>query len=199
MVHPMLSRFTTAIACGLLLSVPGPSWRSMSFLPVAQAQATDEDTNIRVYEQASPAVVAIEVGSGGGSGSIVTADGLILTNAHVVSDAATVTVKLADGGEFQGDVVGYGDNRLDLAAVQIRNPPANLPVLPVAPLNSVRVGQRAFAIGSPFGFQGTFTTGIVSRIDGTRGLIQTDAAINPGNSGGPLLNDRGEVIGMNTA
>jgi S1-C subfamily serine protease len=163
------------------------------------AQSGDEATNIRVYEQASPSVVAIETGSGGGSGSIVSADGLILTNAHVVGRSQVVTVILADGREFVGDVVGYGENRLDLAAVQLRNPPSNLPVMPIAVPGSVRIGQAAFAIGSPFGLQGTFTTGIVSRIDLDRNLIQTDAAINPGNSGGPLLNSRAELVGVNTS
>jgi S1-C subfamily serine protease len=98
-----------------------------------------------------------------------------------------VTVRLADGRTFQGDVVGYGDNRIDLAAVRLRGTSGNLPVITVAAPNSARVGQRAFAIGSPFGLQGTLTVGIVSRIDTERGLIQTDAAINPGNSGGPCL------------
>jgi S1-C subfamily serine protease len=166
----------------------------------AMAQATqDEDTSIRVYEQASPAVVAIDTQTGGGSGSIIDASGLILTNAHVVGNSRVVTVRLSDGRTFQGDVVGYGDNRIDLAAVQLRGNPGNLPTIPVAVPNSVRVGQRAFAIGSPFGLQGTLTVGIVSRIDPERGLIQTDAAINPGNSGGPLLNSNGELIGVNTS
>lgn len=163
------------------------------------AQSSDEATNIRVYEQASPAVVAIETGSGGGSGSIVSANGLVLTNAHVVGNNRTVTVILADGREFVGDVVGYGEGRLDLAAVQIRNAPSNLPVMPIAASGSIRIGQAAFAIGSPFGLQGTFTTGIVSRIDRDRNLIQTDAAINPGNSGGPLLNSNAQLIGVNTS
>jgi S1-C subfamily serine protease len=165
----------------------------------AQAQATDEDTNIRVYETASPAVVSIEVGSGGGSGSLITPSGLILTNAHVVRDAREVRVRLADGRTFTGDVVGYGEGRLDLAAVQLRGNPRNLPTVRIAPAGSARVGQRAFAIGSPFGLQNTFTVGIVSRIDTERGLIQTDAAINPGNSGGPLLNSQGQMIGVNTS
>lgn len=199
MVKPMLPRLATTVACGLLLSLPGSLLRQPSLLPAAQAQNVDEDINIQVYETASPAVVAIETPSGGGSGSVISADGLILTNAHVVGDTSVVDVKLADGREFIGDVIGYGDNRLDLAAVQIRNPPANLPRLSIAPANSVRVGQRAFAIGSPFGLQGTLTVGIVSRIDAERGLIQTDAAINPGNSGGPLLNSAGEIVGVNTS
>ena len=165
----------------------------------AVAQDEDEETNIRVYEQASPAVVAIDAGGATGSGSIISADGLILTNAHVVANASdTVTVTLADGREFTGEVIAFDPNGLDLAAVRIADV-EDLPIIPMADLDSVRVGQRAFAIGSPFGLQNTFTIGIVSRLDPERGTIQTDAAINPGNSGGPLLNSQGELIGVNTA
>ncbi|HEY9667255.1 MAG TPA: trypsin-like peptidase domain-containing protein [Coleofasciculaceae cyanobacterium] len=164
----------------------------------AFAQDIDEQVNIRVYQQASPAVVSIETRDGAGSGSIISADGLVLTNAHVVGNSRAVQVILADGRKFVADVVGFGDNGLDLAVLKIRGA-NNLPTITLS-RNPVQVGQRAFAIGNPFGqFQGTFTTGIVSRIDQERGLIQTDAAINPGNSGGPLLNSQGELIGVNTA
>ncbi|WP_316430000.1 trypsin-like peptidase domain-containing protein [Leptolyngbya sp. NK1-12] len=165
----------------------------------ALAQDVEEDVNVRVYQAASPAVVSIEAGDGNGSGTIISPDGLILTNAHVVAGARTVQVVLPDGTKLQGDVVAFGEAGLDLAAVQLRGQ-RNLPTVPIADPASVAVGQRAFAIGNPFGqFQGTFTTGIVSRIDSNRGLIQTDTAINPGNSGGPLLNSRGELIGVNSA
>jgi S1-C subfamily serine protease len=165
----------------------------------ALAQDTDEQINIRVYEIASPAVVSIDTDDGNGSGSIITADGLVLTNAHVVEGHQSVEVVLADGRRFQADVVGFGERGVDLAMVKMRDA-RNLPTVRIAPTGSVKVGQRAFAIGNPFGrFQGTFTTGIVSRIDPEKGLIQTDAAINPGNSGGPLLNSQGELIGVNTA
>ncbi|MBW4483433.1 MAG: trypsin-like peptidase domain-containing protein [Tildeniella torsiva UHER 1998/13D] len=166
----------------------------------ALAQSTvDEATTIRVYDQVSPAVVAINTRDGGGSGSIIDPSGLILTNAHVVGAERVVTVRLSDGRSFQGDVVGYGQDRLDLAAVRLRGNPTGLPTVTLAPANSVRVGQSAFAIGSPFGLEGTLTVGIVSRIDRDRNVIQTDAAINPGNSGGPLLNSAGQVIGVNTS
>ncbi len=162
-------------------------------------QDAEEAVNVRVYTAASPAVVSIEAGDGSGSGIIISPDGLILTNAHVVSGQTTVKVILADGKKLEGDVVAFGRADLDLAAVQVRDA-QNLPTITIAPLGSVAVGQRAFAIGNPFGqFQGTFTTGIVSRIDPERGLIQTDTAINPGNSGGPLLNNQGELIGVNSA
>jgi len=165
----------------------------------ALAQDAEEGVNVRVYQTASPAVVSIEAESGTGSGSIISSDGLVLTNAHVVSGAQTVTVTLADGRRFQADVVAFGEGGLDLAAVRIRGQ-ANLPTVSISRPGLVAVGQRAFAIGNPFGqFQGTFTTGIISRIDSSRGLIQTDASINPGNSGGPLLNSQGAMIGVNSA
>lgn len=168
-------------------------------LPQAQAQDVEEDVNVRVYSTASPAVVSIETSDGSGSGSIISPDGLVLTNAHVVSGERTVEVILSDGTKLQADVIAFGEAGLDLAAVKIRNR-QNLPTVQIASPEAIAVGQRAFAIGNPFGqFQGTFTTGIVSRIDPDRGLIQTDTAINPGNSGGPLLNSRGEMIGVNSA
>ncbi|MEG3954079.1 trypsin-like peptidase domain-containing protein [Microcoleus sp. herbarium2] len=165
----------------------------------AIAQNVEEQTNIRVYEKASPAVVTVDTERSNGSGTIISPDGMVLTNAHVVSAGGTVNIILSDGRKFVGDVVGFGEDGLDLAVVKIRGQ-NNLPTIPLASPGSVKVGQQAFAIGNPFGkFQGTFTVGIVSRIDLSRGLIQTDAAINPGNSGGPLLNSSGELIGVNTS
>jgi S1-C subfamily serine protease len=165
----------------------------------AIAQNVEEQTNIRVYEKASPAVVTVDTDKSNGSGTIISPDGMVLTNAHVVSAGGTVNIILSDGRKLVGDVVGFGEEGLDLAVVKIRGQ-NNLPTIPLARPGSVKVGQQAFAIGNPFGkFQGTFTVGIVSRIDLSRGLIQTDAAINPGNSGGPLLNSSGELIGVNTS
>jgi len=163
------------------------------------AQNIEEKTNIRIYEQASPAVVTIDTDKANGSGTIISADGMVLTNAHVVSDDKTVTIIMADGKKVPADVIGFGEDGLDLAVVKMRDQ-RNLPTIPLATPGSIKVGQIAYAIGNPFGqFQGTFTVGIVSRIDKDRGLIQTDAAINPGNSGGPLLNSAGELIGVNTS
>jgi len=201
-----MRRKYSRIATSGLIAVLVALGASAGFLPAALlphsravAQNIDEQTNIRVYEQASPAVVSIETEDSHGSGSIISSDGLVLTNAHVLGNSRSATVILSDGRRWQADVLGFGANGLDLAVLKIRGA-SNLPVLRFAGSGSVRVGQRAFAIGNPFGrFQGTFTTGIVSRLDEEKGLIQTDAAINPGNSGGPLLNSRGELIGVNTA
>jgi S1-C subfamily serine protease len=182
------------VALGFALSSP------LLFHQAAIASDNDERTNIRVYKQAGPAVVSIRAGSAVGSGSILSSDGLVLTNAHVIASAQgnPVQVTLADGRKFTGKIVGVGNNSLDLALIQLQGA-KNLPTVKLSN-SEVEVGQRAFAIGNPFGqFQGTFTTGIVSRVDPKRGLIQTDAAINPGNSGGPLLNSDGEQVGVNTA
>lgn len=193
----------TALGLNVLGAIAPPTPQANRLLPLgatqALAQDAEEQISIRVYEDASPAVVSIGAGNGSGSGTIIRSDGLILTNAHVLRDNRTVRVQLADGREFTGEVIGYGDNGLDLAAIQLQDAPNDLPTLPIAPSGAVRVGQRAFAIGNPFGLQGTLTVGIVSRLDTNRGLIQTDAAINPGNSGGPLLNSNGQLIGVNTA
>lgn len=179
---------------GFTLSAP------LLFHQASIASDNDEKTNIRVYKQSGPGVVSIRAGNAVGSGSILTSDGLVLTNAHVIvaAQGSPVQVTLADGRKFTGKIVGVGNNNLDLALVQLQEA-IDLPTVKLAKSN-VEVGQRAFAIGNPFGqFQGTFTTGIVSRVDAKRGLIQTDAAINPGNSGGPLLNSDGEQVGVNTA
>jgi S1-C subfamily serine protease len=143
---------------------------------------------------------------GQGSGFIIDPSGIILTNAHVVSGADTVTVTLKDGRTFKGEVRGI-DEPSDLAVVKIDG--KNLPVAPLGNSSEVLVGDWAIAVGNPLGLDNTVTLGIVSTLnrssaqvgvpDKRLDFIQTDAAINPGNSGGPLLNERGEVIGINTA
>jgi serine protease Do len=179
-----------AIATSGLVSPP--------FSPIATAFSADEQTSINVYQQASPSVVTIRVGRGAGSGSIISADGLVLTNDHVVRSARNgqVEVLTSTGQTYPGDVIAT-DRRNDLALVRLRTSD-RLPALPMASRDGIRVGQRVYAIGSPFGLSGTFTTGILSRI-ADNGDLQTDAAINPGNSGGPLLNSNGELIGVNKA
>ncbi|BFM38135.1 HhoA/HhoB/HtrA family serine endopeptidase [Synechocystis sp. LKSZ1] len=146
--------------------------------------------------------------SGQGSGFIIDQSGIILTNAHVVDNANKVTVTLKDGRTFNGEVRGT-DEVTDLAVVKINPQNASLPVAPLGDSSKVQVGDWAIAVGNPVGLDNTVTLGIISTIgrsaakagipDKRVEFIQTDAAINPGNSGGPLLNARGEVIGINTA
>ncbi len=145
---------------------------------------------------------------GQGSGFITDKNGVILTNAHVVSKADRVLVTLKDGREFEGEVKGT-DEVTDLAVVKINPQGADLPVAPLGNSAQVQVGDWAIAVGNPVGLNNTVTLGIISTLtrssaqvgipDKRIDFLQTDAAINPGNSGGPLLNERGEVIGINTA
>jgi len=136
-----------------------------------------------------------------GSGFIVSPDGVILTNAHVVKDAKEVTVKLTDRREFQAKVLG-ADPKTDVAVLKIDA--KNLPTVPLGNPKDLKVGEWVLAIGSPFGFENSVTVGVVSAKgrslpdDSYTPFIQTDVAINPGNSGGPLFNARGEVVGINS-
>ncbi len=138
---------------------------------------------------------------GQGSGFIVSSDGIILTNAHVVRDAKEVTVKLTDRREFRAKVLG-ADPKTDVAVLRINA--TNLPVVSIGKTSELRVGEWVLAIGSPFGFENTVTAGVVSAKgrslpdDSSVPFIQTDVAVNPGNSGGPLFNARGEVVGINS-
>jgi serine protease Do len=137
-----------------------------------------------------------------GSGFVINADGYVLTNNHVVDGASEIRVKFSDGRELPGKVVGR-DEKTDLALVKVEA--TGLPVIPVGDSSKLEVGEPVMAIGNPFGLEQTVTTGIVSATGRSIGagpyddFIQTDASINPGNSGGPLVNARGEVIGVNTA
>ncbi|MBP0038942.1 MAG: trypsin-like peptidase domain-containing protein [Roseofilum sp. SBFL] len=149
-----------------------------------------------------------ELQRGQGSGFIIDSNGIILTNAHVVSGADRVQVTLKDGRSFEGNVLGT-DRVTDLAVVEIDDPQGQLPMAPLGDSDRVQVGDWAIAVGNPLGLDNTVTLGIISTLnrpssevgipDKRVDFIQTDAAINPGNSGGPLLNDQGEVIGINTA
>ena len=138
---------------------------------------------------------------GNGSGFIISADGIVLTNAHVVRDAAEVRVKLNDRREFRAKVLG-SDPKTDVAVLKIEA--RNLPVLRIGNSNELKVGEWVLAIGSPYGLDSTVTAGVVSAKgrslpdDSNVPFIQTDVAVNPGNSGGPLFNTRGEVVGINS-
>ena len=181
----------------------------------------DELQNISVYEKCNEAVVnistqvmaydwffnAVPQDSGSGSGSIIDARGYIVTNLHVIENAYKIYISLSDGSQYEGTVVGT-DSASDIAVLKF-DPPAGmeLSTIPFGSSDSLKVGQKVLAIGNPFGFERTLTTGIVSGLgrpikneDGTiiRNMIQTDSAINPGNSGGPLLDTQGRMIGINT-
>ncbi len=165
-----------------------------------------DDPFFRQFFGDVPSSPSTRVERGTGSGFVIKSDGLILTNAHVVAGADTVTVTMKDGRELQGRVLG-ADTVTDVAVIKVEA--NNLPAVSVGNSDQLRPGEWAIAIGNPLGLDNTVTVGIVSATgrssaqigapDKRVGFIQTDAAINPGNSGGPLLNQRGEVIGMNTA
>jgi S1-C subfamily serine protease len=186
----------------------------------ATSYSPDEQNNIDIYKAARDATVNITSTTyvqnwfmqvfpqkGTGSGFVINPDGQILTNNHVVQGASQLTVKLANQKEYKARVLAR-DPRSDLALIRI-SASDKLPSLHLGESDNLVVGQKVLAIGNPFGFQGTLTTGIVSSLDRSiqtedsrvplEGMIQTDAAINPGNSGGPLLDSHGNVIGINTA
>jgi len=189
---------------------------------IAQRDAAlteDESINVRIYRQASPAVANILTEAteydffmdpvpvkGAGSGFVMDPRGYILTNYHVVEGAQSIEVVLGDQSHYTAKFIG-ADQRNDVALIKIE-PKGKLVALPLGDSGSIQVGQKVLAIGNPFGFQSTLTTGVVSALGRTvqtsqttaiDEAIQTDAAINRGNSGGPLINSHGEVIGINSA
>lgn len=181
----------------------------------------DELQNISVYEKCNEAVVNINTQvmavnwflepvpqeGGSGSGSIIDRRGYVVTNVHVISDAYKIYISLSDGTQYEGRVVGT-DAASDIAVLKFDPPKGvELKTIPFGDSDKLKVGQKLIAIGNPFGFERTMTTGIVSGLGrpiqsaaGTiiRNMIQTDTAINPGNSGGPLLDTAGRMIGINT-
>lgn len=189
----------------------------------SQEQGNWNEPVVQVVERMGPVTVKIETvrdvlvdqfffyqvqqQKGVGSGVIYREDGYILTNNHVVQDADEIVVRLPQGHSYRGEVVGR-DPLSDLAVLKVDA--ADLPVAVIGDSNALRVGQSVIAIGNPLGQDQTVTTGVISALNRDllvdpennrylEGMIQTDAAINPGNSGGPLLNQNGEVIGINTA
>lgn len=181
---------------------------------------TTEAENVRIYKQAAPSVANILTRTveydfffnpvpveGAGSGFLIDNDGHILTNYHVVQNTQTIQVTFGDRSTYKARFIG-ADEVNDIALIQIDTKGRKLVPLPLGDSRKLQVGQRVLAIGNPFGFQSTLTTGIVSALGRTvqtsdntfiDDAIQTDAAINRGNSGGPLLDSRGEVIGINSA
>jgi S1-C subfamily serine protease len=231
---PQHRRALRLLAAGLIIGL-GAYWvgsrygrvapPSVSALHLASASESNsldatEAENVRIYRQASPAVANIVTRTvqydfffdavpveGAGSGFVIDSDGHILTNYHVVQGAQTIEVTLGDQSHYKAKYIG-ADTRNDIALIQIDPHGRKLAVLPLGDSRNLLVGQRVLAIGDPFGFQSTLTTGVVSSLGRTvqtgdntfiDEAIQTDAAINRGNSGGPLLNSRGEVIGINSA
>ncbi len=182
------------------------------------SQVSDEQNSIEVYRSISPGVAFINTtsyqqdfwgdvqeGKGNGSGSVIDADGNILTNYHVIEGAQKVTVTFGDNKVYPAKVVG-GDPDTDLAVIKI-DPPAGMTIVPLGDSDKLVVGQKVLAIGNPFGLDRTLTTGVISglqrpiRARNDRPIdaaIQTDASINPGNSGGPLLDKYGKMIGINS-
>lgn len=228
-----LNAFRILAAVALLILVgfwAGSHWGTraperVEALPASSQQARtaglteEEATNVRIYREVAPAVAnivtqAVEYDfffnpvpvAGAGSGFVIDPRGYVLTNNHVVQGAETIEVILGDQSHFPAKLVG-ADPRNDIALVKIEPRGRKLASLRLADSDALQVGQRVLAIGNPFGFQSTLTTGVVSALGRTvqtgpetliDEAVQTDAAINRGNSGGPLLNTHGEVIGINT-
>ena len=202
------------------LEAPGTYENNVFPVQSSAIYSEEELENIRIYERLNRAVVNITTKvmamnllfepvpreGGSGSGSIIDKDGYILTNYHVVENAYEVLINLYNGKQYKGEVVGT-DSENDLAVIKFDPGDLDLTVIPMGSSGDLKVGQKVLAIGNPFGYDRTLTTGIVSglgrpvRNDNDiviRDMIQTDASINPGNSGGPLINSRGEMIGINT-
>ncbi|HEY2645554.1 MAG TPA: trypsin-like peptidase domain-containing protein [Candidatus Acidoferrales bacterium] len=203
-------------------AVPAASPAVPASLPGAKPMELlgDEALYVKIYSQAAPAVANINTRTleydvfmepvpveGAGSGFVIDPRGYILTNFHVVQNAQAISVTLGDRSHYDAKFIG-ADERNDIALVKIDPKDRKVPVLTMGDSDNLQVGQLVLAIGNPFGFQSTLTTGVVSALGRTvqtgqttviDGAIQTDAAINQGNSGGPLLNSHGEVIGINSA
>jgi 2-alkenal reductase len=207
----------TSVTEPVLIESPTAVDPQVTETPVIISMNLKDDILVDIYEMSNPGVVAIQVlsetGNGLGSGFVIDKDGHIITNFHVIDGVLELEVDFPSGYKTRGTVIGT-DPDSDLAVVKVEAPPEELHPLPLGDSAEIKVGQTVIAIGSPFRFNGTMTTGIVSSLGRTLNsirtapggsfftagdIIQTDAAINPGNSGGPLLNLNGEVIGVNRA
>lgn len=175
------------------------SFTAQTVFSHAQFYDEDERININVYEKITPAIVSIDAqlpdGVSSGTGSIISPTGVILTSSHVIEGSSDIDVTTVSGKVYKAEVLSILGKNNDLALLKI-DAKEPLQVIRLGDSEGIKVGQKVLAIGNPFGFAGTLTEGIVSRIDYVKNKIQTDAAINPGNSGGPLLNSSGEVIGI---
>ncbi len=222
-----------AAAAGGVLVWQGRPWLARTDAPALTAEpraiaargdlASDEKSTIELFERSKGSVVFItttqlvrdrwsrnmfSIPRGAGSGFVWDADGHVITNNHVVSGAAEAKVRLNDGRDYSARLVGASPAH-DIAVLRIRVPERQPTALPIGTSADLKVGQKVFAIGNPFGLDWSLTTGVVSALDRSlpaedertviEHLIQTDAAINPGNSGGPLLDSSGRLIGINTA
>jgi putative serine protease PepD len=204
----------TGVAVGLRDGATSTTTTTTTSAAQAVNPATQRTTTAlsapELYHRAAPSVAYITARGAGavgtGTGFVIASDGLIVTNQHVVDGASDVTVKLGDGAPQRARLVGQ-DRSSDLALLRIDTNGRKLTALKLADSSKVQIGDPTFAIGNPFGLARTLTTGVVSatnrNIDAPNGfslngVLQTDAALNPGNSGGPLLDDRGEVIGVNS-
>lgn len=155
-----------------------------------------------IYSNINPAIVSVDSqlpdGLSCGTGCIIDKNGIILTSAHVVDAGNSVVVTMYNGQNYTAKVLKRVGENKDIALLKIDTEEL-LKTVKLGNSAKIKVGEKVFAIGNPFGFSGTLTQGIISRIDYAKNRIQTDAAINPGSSGGPLLNDKGEIIGINQA
>lgn len=172
----------------------------LSVLPAFSLDLQGEISDL--YEKINPAIVSVDSqltnGVSCGTGCIIDQDGVILTSAHILEDGNEIVVTMSNGEDYKAKILKkFGENK-DIALLKI-TVPYKLKTVKLGNSKKIRVGDSVIAIGNPFGFNGTLTKGIISRIDYYKNRIQTDAAINPGSSGGPLLNTRGEIIGINQA
>ena len=224
-IKPLTWVLMTVVSLLAILALqPNVAARDVAARPVTPRGplGPDEITTINLFEQTRDSVVYIRTSTqvrdfwsrnvfsvprGSGSGFIWDETGHVVTNNHVIDGASEAIVKLADGSDYKATLVGSSPQH-DIAVLQIGTGHKRPPPVPIGTSDDLRVGQKVFAIGNPFGLDWTLTSGIVSALDrslsGERGgsiehLIQTDTAINPGNSGGPLLDSAGRLIGINTA